>query len=247
MGEDGCLGSIVEVLRLGLTSEARENAAATLFSLSAVHDYKKRIADQGGAIEALAGLLRVGTPRGKKDAVTALFNLSTHLENGARMIEAGTVTALVGALGNEGAAEEAAGALALIVRQSIGAEAVGKEEMAATGLIMMMRCGTARGKENAVAALLELCRFGGSDATERVLKAPALAGLLQTLLFTGTKRARRKAASLARVFQRCDNAPLHFGGQGVGYAFAGNSTASNRDSRLADDVSVPMSISVQVL
>ncbi|GMI72897.1 plant U-box 17, ARABIDOPSIS THALIANA PLANT U-BOX 17 [Hibiscus trionum] len=247
MDEDGCLGSIVEVLRLGLTTEARENAAATLFSLSAVHGYKKRIADEGGAIEALAGLLRVGTPRGKKDAVTALFNLSTHSENCARMIEAGAVTTLVGALGNEGVAEEAAGALALIVRQPIGAEAVGKEEMAVTGLITMMRCGTARGKENAVAALLELCRGGGAAATERVLKAPALAGLLQTLLFTGTKRARRKAASLARVFQRCENASLHFGGLGVGYAFAGNSTTSNRDSRFADDVSMPMSISVQVL
>ncbi|MBA0840239.1 hypothetical protein Goarm_002837, partial [Gossypium armourianum] len=89
MDEDGCLGSIVEVLRLGLTVEARQNAAATLFSLSAVHEYKKRIADQGGAVEALAELLRVGTPRGKKDAVTALFNLATHADNCSRMIEAG--------------------------------------------------------------------------------------------------------------------------------------------------------------
>ncbi|KDP21142.1 hypothetical protein JCGZ_21613 [Jatropha curcas] len=246
MEEEGCLGSIVEVLRFGLTTEARENAAATLFSLSAVHDYKKKIADEVGAVEALAGLLRVGTPRGKKDAVTALFNLSTHTENCTRMIEAGAVTALVGALGNEGVAEEAAGALALIVRQSTGAEAVGKEEMAVAGLIGMMRCGTPRGKENAVAALLELCRSGGAAATERVLRAPALAGLLQTLLFTGTKRARRKAASLARVFQRCENYALHFGGLGAGYAYAGNS-ATSRDSSFVGDVSVPMSISVPVL
>ncbi|KAJ9135992.1 hypothetical protein P3X46_033109 [Hevea brasiliensis] len=246
MDEEGCLGSIVEVLRFGLTTEARENAAATLFSLSAVHDYKKRIADEEGAVEALAGLLRVGTPRGKKDAVTALFNLSTHTENCARMIEAGAVTALVGALGIEGVAEEAAGALALIVRQPIGAEAVGREEMAVSGLIGMMRCGTPRGKENAVAALLELCRSGGAAATERVIRAPALAGLLQTLLFTGTKRARRKAASLARVFQRCENYALHFGGLGAGYAFAGNS-ATNRDSSFVGDVSVAMSISVPVL
>ncbi|KAJ6416766.1 hypothetical protein OIU84_002608 [Salix udensis] len=81
MNEKGCLGSIVEVLRFGLTTEARENAAATLFSLSAVHDYKKRISDEEGAVEALAVLLRAGTRRGKKDAVTALFNLSTHTEN----------------------------------------------------------------------------------------------------------------------------------------------------------------------
>ncbi|MBA0748756.1 hypothetical protein Gogos_002745 [Gossypium gossypioides] len=237
MDEDGCLGSIVEVLRLGLTVEARQNAAATLFSLSAVHEYKKRIADQGGAVEALAELLRVGTPRGKQDAVTALFNLATHADNCSRMIEAGAVTALVGALGNEGVAEEAAGALALIVRQPIGAEAVGKEETAVSGLIAMMRCGTPRGKENAVAALLEFCRTGGATATRRVLKAPAMASLLQTLLFTGTKRARRKAASLARVFQKCENATSRFGGSGVGYPFASNSTTN--------DVSVvPMSISV---
>ncbi|XP_071724984.1 U-box domain-containing protein 17 [Rutidosis leptorrhynchoides] len=249
MKEDGCLGSIVEVLRFGLTTEARENAAATLFSLSAVHDYKKEIADEDGAVEALAGLLRVGTSRGKKDAVTALFNLSTHTENCARMIEAGAVTALVEALGFEGVSEEAAGALAFVVRQPTGAVAVAREETAVAGLIAMMRCGTPRGKENAVAALLELCRSGGAAATERVIKAPALAGLLQMLLFTGTKRARRKAASLARVFQRCENAAaLHFGGLGVGYAFAGNSNPNRDSSFVSGDVSVvPMSISVPVL
>ncbi|CAI8583753.1 unnamed protein product [Vicia faba] len=247
MDESGCLGSIVDVLRFGHTTEARENAAATLFSLSAVHDYKKIIADETGAVEALAGLLQNGTPRGKKDAVTALFNLSTHTENCVRMIEAGAVTALVEALGYEGVAEEAAGSLALIVRQPFGAKAVVKQEEAVAGLIGMMRCGTPRGKENAVAALLELCRSGGSAATEMVVKAPALAGLLQTLLFTGTKRARRKAASLARVFQRCENASLHYGGLGVGYAYASNSAQTRDISFAAGDVSVPMSISVPVL
>ena len=247
MEEEGCLGSIVEVLRFGHTTEARENAAATLFSLSAVHDYKKRIADNVGAVEALAWLLQEGTQRGKKDAVTALFNLSTHTENCLRMIEAGAVKAMVVALGNEGVAEEAAGALALIVRQPVGAMAVVREEAAVAGLIGMMRCGTPRGKENAVAALLELCRSGGAAATERVVRAPALVGLLQTLLFTGTKRARRKAASLARVFQRRENASLHYAGLGVGYAFASDSASTRNTATFVSDVSLPMSISVSVL
>ncbi|XP_010248377.1 PREDICTED: U-box domain-containing protein 17-like [Nelumbo nucifera] len=246
MEEEGCLKSIVEVLRFGHTTEARENAAATLFSLSAVHDYKKRITSEEGAVESLAGLLREGSLRGKKDAVTALFNLSTHSENCERMIESGAVTALVGALGTEGVAEEAAGALALIVRQPIGAEAVENEELAVSGLIGMMRRGTPKGKENAVAALLELCRSGGTATTQRVARAPALASLLQSLLFTGTKRARRKAASLARVCQRCEAAALPMEGYGVGYAFVGNS-ASDRSSNFAGDVSVPVSISVPVL
>nr|GEW23879.1 U-box domain-containing protein 17-like [Tanacetum cinerariifolium] len=250
MDEDDCLRSIVSVLRFGHTIESKENAAATLFSLSAIHDYKKRIADEEGALSSLAGLLRDGTPRGKKDAVTALFNLSTHTANCVKMIEYGVVKALVEALECEGVSEEAAGALALIVRQPVGAEAVGKEEKAVIGLIGMMRCGTPRGKENAVAALLELCRSGGAHATERVLKAPALAGLIQSLLFTGTKRARRKAASLARVFQRCHYDSLHLNGLRLGYGFAGNSTTGNLESgfpaETVSTVSVSMSMSVSV-
>lgn len=241
MNEEGCLESIVDVLRFGLTTEARENAAATLFSLSAVHDYKKKIAYERGAVEALALLLKEGTTRGKKDAVTALFNLSTHSENCSRMIEAGGVKALVSALGVDGVEEEAAGALAIIVRQQIGAQAVAQEESAVTGLTGMMRSGSPRGKENAVAVLLELCRSGGAAATQRVVTIPAMANLLESLLFTGTKRARRKAASLARVFLKNENANLHFGGLGIGYSISQNSAAT-RDSNTTFTSSVNMPI-----
>ncbi|CAF1928712.1 U-box domain-containing protein 17-like [Brassica napus] len=243
MEEDDCLECIVSVLLSGLTVEAQENAAATLFSLSAVHEYKKRIAFTDHCVEALSSLLRNGTPRGKKDAVTALYNLSTHPDNCGRMIEGGGVSSLVVALKNDVVSEEAAGALALLVRQSLGAEAIGREEGAVTGLMGMMRCGTARGKENAVAALLELCRSGGAAAAERVLRAPAIAGLLQTLLFTGTKRARRKAASLARVFQRREHAAMRSGG----YGFVVNVNENRDGGNFTTDVSVPMSISVPVL
>ena len=47
--------------------EARENAAATLFSLS-LADENKIIIGASGAIPALVDLLRNGTPRGQKDA-----------------------------------------------------------------------------------------------------------------------------------------------------------------------------------
>ncbi|XP_068665383.1 U-box domain-containing protein 17-like [Aristolochia californica] len=246
MEEEGCLESIVEVLRKGTSEEARENAAATLFSLSAIHDYKKKITEQVGAVEALAGLLREGSSRGKKDAVTALFNLSTHSENCARMADAGATSALVGALWTEGVAEEAAGALALLVRQPAGAQAIGQEEDVVAGLVGVMRSGTPKGKENAVAAILELCRSGGTSVTERVIRAPALAGLLQTLLFTGTKRARRKAASLARVFQRCEAATQGWAQVEQEYGFPGSS-AAHRGGSFGSEVPVQVSISVPVL
>lgn len=246
MHEEGCLGSIVEVLRSGLTTEARENAAATLFSLSAVHDYKKKIADEVGAVEALASLLKEGTPRGQKDAVTALFNLSTHTDNYARLIESGAVIALVDVLECENVCEEAAGALALIVKLPIGVEAVGNEEKAMTGLIEMMRSGSPQGKENAVAALLELCRSGTTIAG-KVLKAPPLASLLQALFCTGTKRARRKAASLARVFQRHRNNTSSHLGYPVGIGYIDHSATVATNSSMGAEFSLPFSISVQVL
>ncbi|KAA8526248.1 hypothetical protein F0562_008549 [Nyssa sinensis] len=246
MEEAGCLDSIVKVLRFGHTEEARENAAATLFSLSAVHNYKMRITGEEGAVEALVGLLRKGTPRGKKDAVNALYNLCTHLDNCPRMIDAGAVTALVEALETEGVAEEAAGALGLLVRQPFGAEELRREEMAVPRLVEMMRRGTSRGMENAVSTLLELCRVGGSAATERVAKVPAFAHLLKILLYTGTNRTRRKAASLARVCERSEAVALPSGQWGVGHAFTGNS-AANLGSSFANDTSVSMSITVPVV
>ncbi|KAG6489841.1 hypothetical protein ZIOFF_051122 [Zingiber officinale] len=121
MEENGCLELIVYVLRYGLTTEARENAAATLFSLSAVHEFKKMIVDEHGAIAALADLLMQGSPRGKKDAVMALFNLSTHLESWSQMLNMGatiasedtTITNLVGLMkrGTPKAKENAIAAL----------------------------------------------------------------------------------------------------------------------------------------
>ncbi|GER24532.1 U-box domain-containing protein [Striga asiatica] len=213
INEPGCLTALVDVLQNGHTTEARENAAATLFSLSSIHSHKTRIAREKRAVESLIELLRNGTPRGRKDAVTALFNLSTHSENVGIMVESGAISGLIEALGCDDVAEDAAGALAIVVRRPEGAEAVGREEMAVVGLMGMMGCGSPRGKENAVAALLEMCRVGGPTAAERVVRAPALAGLLQSLLFTGTKRARRKAASLAKVFRRCENG--YYSGVGV--------------------------------
>nr|XP_010915473.1 LOW QUALITY PROTEIN: U-box domain-containing protein 17-like [Elaeis guineensis] len=251
MDEEGCLRLIVCVLRQGWTTEARENAAATLFSLSAVHEYKKRIIDEPGAVEALANMLTDGSPRGRKDAVMALFNLSTHPESWVRMMDVGALSALVGAVEDEEVAEEAAGALALLMKEPIVAEAVGSEEAAIHSLMGLMRSGTAKGKENAVAALQELCQRGGFALTQRVARMPSLGVLLQTILFTGTKRARRKAALLAKMCQRCESPAMM--ALGSGWAFDHASARANplrRSSSFGSgdvSVSVPMAISVPVL
>jgi U-box domain/Armadillo-like len=202
MEEEGCLSLIAEVLKHGWSMEGRENAAATLFSLSVVHDYKKRIFSEPGVLEALSYLLKKGTPRGRKDVVMALFNLSTHPESWAEMLESGAAVALAHALSNESVSEEAAGALALISKQPAIARAVAGVESTIPILIKIMKRGSPKGKENAVAALQEICRRCGPVLTQRVARTPGLGGLVQGIILTGTKRARRKASVLVKFMQR---------------------------------------------
>ncbi|KAL2317291.1 hypothetical protein Fmac_031167 [Flemingia macrophylla] len=86
--------------------------------------------DEAGAIPYLRNLLSSPNVVAQENSVTALLNLSIFDKNKSRIMDENgclgsivdvlrfghtTVAALVGALGNEGVAEEAAGALALIV------------------------------------------------------------------------------------------------------------------------------------
>ncbi|RID66974.1 hypothetical protein BRARA_D02080 [Brassica rapa] len=204
MEEHSCLEPMMSVLVSGLTMRAKEIAAATLHTLSSVHDYKKTIANADGCIEALALVLRNGTVRGKKDAVYALHSLWLHPDNYSLMVKRGGVSALVGALGEEAVAEKVAWVLGVMATETLGAESIGREETVVTGLMELMRCGRPRGKEKAIATLLQLCTAGGAVVTEKVVKTPALAVLTRKLLLTGTDRAKRKAVSLSKVCKGCD-------------------------------------------
>ncbi|URE30537.1 U-box domain-containing protein [Musa troglodytarum] len=202
--EEGCLRLTVHVLMHGLTAEARRTRQPPC---SACRQFTTSRKDRGpaGCGGGLANLLMQGSTRGKRDAAMALFNLSTHPECWCRMLDLGAVPALVGALRDESVAEDAAAALQLLVRQPTVAEAVGSEDAAITNLVGLLRRGTPKGKENAVAALQELCRRGGLPVTRRVARMPALGGLIQAILFTGTMRARRKATLLVRMCRRCES------------------------------------------
>ncbi|CAH8365596.1 unnamed protein product [Eruca vesicaria subsp. sativa] len=204
MEEHSCLEPIMSVLVSGLTSKAKEMAAGTLYTLSLVHDYKKTIANADGCIESLALVLQKGTVRGKKDAVYALHNLWLHPDNCSLMVNQGGVSALVGALGDEAVAEKVAAVLGVVANLQLGAESIGREESVVNGLMEVMRCGTPKGKEKAIATLLQLCTTGGAVVVEKAVKTPALAVLTRKLLLTGTERAKRKAISLSEVCNGCD-------------------------------------------
>lgn len=195
---------LIHVLETG-NPEAKENAAATLFSLSVIEENKVKIG-RSRAIKPLVELLGNGTPRGKKDAATALFNLSIFHENKARIVQAGAVKHLVELMDPAaGMVDKAVAVLANLATIPEGRTAIGHEGGIPV-LVEVVELGSARGKENAAAALLQLCT-NSNRFCSLVLQEGAVPPLV-ALSQSGTARAKEKAQGLLSYFrnQRHGNA-----------------------------------------
>ncbi|XP_062004155.1 U-box domain-containing protein 4-like [Rosa rugosa] len=188
---------LIHVLETG-SAEAKENSAATLFSLSVIEDNKVRIG-RSGAIRPLVDLLGNGTPRGRKDAATALFNLSIFHENKNRIVQAGAVKYLVELMDPAaGMVDKAVAVLANLSTIPEGRTAIGQEGGIPV-LVEVVELGSARGKENAAAALLQLCT-NSNRYCSMVLQEGAVPPLV-VLSQSGTPRAKEKAQTLLRFFR----------------------------------------------
>lgn len=197
IGNADAIDPLIYVLESG-TPEAKENSAATLFSLSVIEDNKVKIG-RSGAIQPLVDLLGHGTPRGKKDAATALFNLSIFHENKARIVQAGAVKYLVELMDPAaGMVDKAVAVLSNLATIHEGRAAIGQEGGIPV-LVEVVELGSARGKENAAAALLQLCT-NSSRFCNTVLQEGAVPPLV-ALSQSGTPRAKEKAQALLSYFR----------------------------------------------
>lgn len=179
---------LIHVLETG-SPEAKENSAATLFSLSVIEENKVRIG-RSSAIGPLVDLLGNGTPRGKKDAATALFNLSIYHDNKARIVQAGAVKHLVDLMDPAaGMVDKAVAVLANLATIPEGRVAIGQENGIPV-LVEVVELGSARGRENAAAALLQLCTSSNRFCSQ-VLQEGAVPPLV-ALSQSGTPRAKEK-------------------------------------------------------
>ncbi|KAL8498546.1 hypothetical protein ACS0TY_021760 [Phlomoides rotata] len=188
---------LIHVLESG-SPEAKENAAATLFSLSVIEENKIKIG-RSGAIKPLVDLLGNGTPRGKKDASTALFNLSLNHENKPRIVQSGAVKRLVELMDPAfGMVDKAVAVLSNLSTIHEGRAAIGQEGGIPV-LVEVIELGSGRGKENAAAALLQLCTNSSRFCTMVIQEGavPPLVALSQL----GTPRAREKAQQLLSYFR----------------------------------------------
>lgn len=196
---------IIRVLRNGLKMEARQTAAATLFYLASVHEYRKLIGETPDAIPALVELIKDGTTCGKKNAVVAIFGLLLYHRNHQRAIAAGTVPALVNLLATSEKEELTTDALAVLatLAESVNGSFKIFESSALPLVLSLLQSTTSRaGKEYSVSILQSLCLNCGVDVISVLAKDPSLMPALYSLMTDGTTPASKKARSIMKILHK---------------------------------------------
>ncbi|KAK6279619.1 hypothetical protein POUND7_019886 [Theobroma cacao] len=199
METDGALNGVIEVLRSGASWEAKGNAAATIFSLSGVHAYRKRLGRKTRVIKGLMDLAKDGPTSSKRDALVAILNLAGDRETVGRLVEGGVIEVVSGVI-NE-LPEEAVTILEAVVKRG-GLQAIAAAYSAIRKLGVILREGSDTARESAAAALVTICRKGGSEVVAELAAIPGIERIIWEVMGTGTVRARRKAATLLRILRR---------------------------------------------
>ncbi|KAL5723680.1 hypothetical protein ACHQM5_007050 [Ranunculus cassubicifolius] len=206
--ENGGVIFIVEVLTSGLKTESRQLAAAALFYLSSVEEYRKLIGETPEAIDALVGLIKDGTPRGKKNAVVAIFGLVLLHENHQRVLKAGAVPLLVDLLTNSDRSDlvtDSLAVLATIVESKEGTSAILHTPALALVIGILHSSTSKTAREYCVSILLALSVYGGVDVVSKLQKSSSLMGSLYSLLTDGTSRASKKASTILKILHEFHN------------------------------------------
>lgn len=193
---------IMEALRSG-TIETRTNAAAALFTLSAL-DSNKVLIGKSGALKPLIELLEEGHPLALKDVASAIFNLCMIHENKARAVRDGAVRVVLKKITNRLHVDELLAILAMLASHQKAIEEMG-ELGAVPCLLSIMRestCG--RNKENCIAILHTIC---SNDRTKwkEMREEENTYGTISELAENGTSRAKRKASGILERLNRIVN------------------------------------------
>ncbi|XP_021845274.2 U-box domain-containing protein 16 [Spinacia oleracea] len=199
METDGALNGVIEVLRSGATWEAKANAAATMFSLCAMNAYRKRLGKKTRVIKGLLELAREGPTSSKRDAMVAILTLAGDRETAGRLVEGGVLDMLKEVMGE--LPEEAMTIMETVVKKG-GFVAIAAASHMIGRLVAVLRSGTDRTKESAIATLVIICRKGGAEMVSELARITTIEMVIWELMGTGTARAKRKAASLMRILRR---------------------------------------------
>lgn len=200
--EDPALISLlIDALKCG-TIQTRSNAAAAIFTLSAL-DSNKLIIGKSGAIKHLLGLLDEGHPFAMKDAASAIFNLCLVHENKGRTVREGAVKVILNKIMDHILVDELLAILALLSSHPKAVEEMG-DRGAVPFLLSIIRESTSeRSKENCVAILYTIC-YSDRTTWKEIKEEEKANGTLSKLAQCGTSRAKRKATS---ILERVNRSP----------------------------------------
>lgn len=193
---------LMEQLRSG-TIETRSNAAATLFTLSAL-DSNKALIGKSGALKPLLDLLDEGHSLAMKDVASAIFNLCIIHENKARAVRDGAVTVILKKILDGVHVDELLAILAMLSTHQRAVEEIG-ELGAIPCLLCIVRDSTCeRSKENCIAILHTVCL---NDRTKwnTLRDEESTHGTISKLAQDGTSRAKRKANGILERLRRAAN------------------------------------------
>lgn len=190
---------LVNALATG-NMETRSNAAAALFTLSALDSNKLRIGESG-AFSPLIKLFEEGSPMAKKDASSAIFNLCLAAENRSRAVKEGAVGVLVRTVAEQTLVDESLSILAMLSGNQEAAFEVSSNGgvPALLGIIKTSDC--SRNRENSAVILHSVCLNDRTKLRE-IREEEELNGTISQLGMSGTSRARRKAAGILERINR---------------------------------------------
>uniref|UniRef100_A0A803LJ73 RING-type E3 ubiquitin transferase n=2 Tax=Chenopodium quinoa TaxID=63459 RepID=A0A803LJ73_CHEQI len=198
---------VVRVLKNGIKMEARQHAAATLFYLSSVEEYRGLIGNNPDAIPSLVELIRNGGDQGRKNALVSIFSLLMLPSNHYKVLEAKLVPLLVSLVGSMEISDDLivdflAVLTSLAEKPHGGARAIFRAK--ALDAVIRLMCSpysdsSKLGKENCVSLLLAMCINCGREVVEILVMNTSLMGALYSLYAGGTSRISKKISSLISI------------------------------------------------
>lgn len=217
MSSHGVLDALSHALRHPASPFAAQCAAATIFSLLSVDSFRPIIGHKRDIIFGLVEIVRGqgSAARSIKDALRALFGVSLYPLNRAQMVELGAVQALFSLVvkdGRVGLIEDATA----VIAQIAGCEESFEVFKKALGIEVLMDLldnatgSSARTKENAVSALLNLVQCGGEMVANDVrgkLESRVVDGVLD-IVDNGSEKGKSKALALLKVLDARSSARL---------------------------------------
>lgn len=200
--ENGGVDLIIHALKHGIKIESQQHAAATLFYLASVEEYRVVIGENPDAFPGLVDLVKNGSDRSKKNALIAIFGLLSHPGNQWRVLAAGAVPLLLNLIKESDREDLITDSLAVLssLAEKVDGTVAILRRGALNQIVGLLDSSTSRAaKEHCVSLLLGLCMNGGLDIVGRLVKCPSLMASLYSQLSEGTSRGRIKASALIRV------------------------------------------------